>query len=500
MTFIIILLSLIIIFSTNWALINCQFDNFDQILFTLTSSVSTASNDIITDFICKNILIPLGITVLIMIIAIVIKHFFTYIEAYFKINIKNKTIKLNSYTIINVILVLCLLSYSIYYAMSNLYIFNYIEYSYRESNFFEDNYIDPEEVKLEFPKKKRNLIYIFLESMESTYADKQSGGAYNINYIEELTDLALENINFSSTDLIGGAHMAYNTSWTMAAMVAHTSGIPLKTIFNQDDKSTYSDGTTLKGAYSLGDILKDEGYKQYIMVGSDLTFGGRRVYFKNHGNYTVFDYFTAIDDGIIDEDYYVNWGYEDKRMFNYAKDELTKIAKKDEPFNFTMLTANTHFPDGYIEKDCKYDYEDHYLNSVACSSEELKEFIDWIKKQDFYENTTIILAGDHLSMNTYSFEDIDPNYNRSIYNVYINSPIDTNCSKNREFTTFDYYPTTLASLGVKIDGERLGLGTNLFSCKKTLSEEYGNDYIDERLKEKSIFYDECIAKECKKDK
>ena len=100
LTFIIILLSLIIIFSTNWALINCQFDNFDQILFTLTSSVSTASNDIITDFICKNILIPLGITVLIMIIAIVIKHFFTYIEAYFKINIKNKTIKLNSYTII----------------------------------------------------------------------------------------------------------------------------------------------------------------------------------------------------------------------------------------------------------------------------------------------------------------------------------------------------------------------------------------------------------------
>ena len=168
MTFIIILLSLIIIFSTNWALINCQFDNFDQILFTLTSSVSTASNDIITDFICKNILIPLGITVLIMIIAIVIKHFFTYIEAYFKINIKNKTIKLNSYTIINVILVLCLLSYSIYYAMSNLYIFNYIKYSYIESNFLEVNYANPKKVKLEFPKKKRNLIY---ETAEKVYND-----------------------------------------------------------------------------------------------------------------------------------------------------------------------------------------------------------------------------------------------------------------------------------------------------------------------------------------
>ena len=103
-------------------------------------------------------------------------------------------------------------------------------------------------------------------------------------------------------------------------------------------------------------------------------------------------------------------------------------------------------------------------------------------------------------MNTYSFDDIDPNYNRSVYNVFINSAVDTDCNKNREFTTFDYYPTTLASLGVKIDGDKLGLGTNLFSCKATLSEEYGNDYIDERLKEKSLFYDECIAKECKKDK
>ena len=48
------------------------------------------------------------------------------------------------------------------------------------------------------------------------------------------------------------------------------------------------------GAYSLGEILDKEGYNQYIMVGSELTFGGRRVYFTEHGNYKAFDYFTAI--------------------------------------------------------------------------------------------------------------------------------------------------------------------------------------------------------------
>lgn len=502
LAFILIFLALIIIFSTHWSLINFQFNNFDQILFTLTSSVASASNDLIEEFIKENVLIPLIITIVIIVIVIIFKHLFKHLEAYITIKIRSKSFKLRFYNVIKYMLLLSLVSYSLYYALSNLYIIDYIKYSYIESNFLEVNYVEPEEVKLEWPDEKRNLIYIFLESMESTYADKENGGAYDINYIPELTELAKDNINFSSNNLVGGAHMGYNASWTMAAMVAHTAGIPLKTIFNQDDVSTYEAGTTLPGAYSIGDILKDAGYRQYIMVGSDLTFGGRRNYFKNHGDYTMYDYYTAIDDGIIDEDYYVFWGYEDAKLFDYAKEELTKISKSDEPFNFTMLTVDTHFEDGYLDDSCKDIYDNHYLTSIDCSSEKLDDFVNWIKEQDFYENTTVILVGDHLSMNTYSFDEIDPTYQRGVYNVFINSAVDTDCNKNRNFTTFDYYPTTLAALGVKIDGERLGLGTNLFSCKETLSEEYGNDYIDERLMEKSLYYDACIGKKCdnKKDK
>ena len=377
--------------------------------------------------------------------------------------------------------------------MDNLYIFNYIENSSKNSNFFEANYVNPKEVELEFPKKKRNLIYIFSESMESTYANKKNGGAYNYNYIKELTSLAKDNnsINFSANNLIGGAHMAYDTSWTIAATIAQTSGVPLKSAFGQNDIKSYENGL-VNGAYSIGEILEKEGYKNYIMVGSDLTFGGRRVYYQNHGNYKVYDYYTAKEDEVIDEDYYVNWGLEDAVLFDYAKQELTKIAENDEPFNFTMLTVDTHANDGYVSNFCKNVTDDKYLNAIACSSEQLGEFINWIKKQDFYENTTIVLVGDHLSMNTYSFDNINPNYDRRVFNIFINSAIDTNCNKNREFNSFDYYPTTLASLGVKINGERLGLGTNLFSCQKTLSELYGNDFIDEELKGSSEFYDECI--------
>ena len=52
----------------------------------------------------------------------------------------------------------------------------------------------------------------------------------------------------------------------------------------------------------------------------------------------------------------------------------------------------------------------------------------------------------------------------------------------------DMYPTTLAALGVKIEGDKLGLVTNLFSNEKTLAEKYEIEYLRGELEKKSIFY------------
>ena len=62
--------------------------------------------------------------------------------------------------------------------------------------------------------------------------------------------------------------------------------------------------------------------------------------------------------------------------------------------------------------------------------------------------------------------------------------------KNRRFTTLDYFPTTLASLGVTMEGDRLALGTNLFSAEPTLSERYGYEALFSELDKKSIFYNQ----------
>jgi len=56
----------------------------------------------------------------------------------------------------------------------------------------------------------------------------------------------------------------------------------------------------------------------------------------------------------------------------------------------------------------------------------------------------------------------------------------------------DFYPTTLASLNVDIEGNRLGLGTNLYSKKKTILEELGNKKFTSELTKQSKFYQKNI--------
>ena len=69
-----------------------------------------------------------------------------------------------------------------------------------------------------------------------------------------------------------------------------------------------------------------------------------------------------------------------------CEEELQMLAEGNEPFNFTMLTADTHFTDGYLCPRCEQRYEEQYSNVIACSSRMIAEFVSWILQQDFYEN------------------------------------------------------------------------------------------------------------------
>jgi phosphoglycerol transferase len=355
-----------------------------------------------------------------------------------------------------------------------------------ESGFIEDHYVDPNCTQLTFPQEKRNLVYIFLESMEVTFAERSAGGPIYDNFLPELTALAEENVNFSNDSGLGGALSFSGTTWTAAAMVTQTSGLPVQVPLDAE----YFGGENgyMPGVVSIGEILEAEGYNQTLLVGSDAEFGGRDAYFTEHGNYNIVDMNTLKERGWLPKDYRVWWGFEDAKLFAAAKLELSALAAQGEPFNFTMLTCDTHFPDGYYCQVCQDEYPEQYPTVMRCSSRMVWEFVNWIREQPFYENTTIVISGDHLTMDPDFLEDANEDYLRTVYNCIINPAVEPVREKNREFGTFDLFPTTLAAMGVEIEGDRLGLGTNLFSEKQTLCERYGYEALDWELQKRSEFY------------
>ncbi|RGI84038.1 hypothetical protein DXD91_11400 [Anaerobutyricum hallii] len=121
--------------------------------------------------------------------------------------------------------------------------------------------------------------------------------------------------------------------------------------------------------------------------------------------------------------------------------------------------------------------------------------MQWIKKQDFYKDTTIIIAGDHTSMvdtGSKFWKSLSNDYQRTVYNAIINPQCayKKKVTEKRKFSTMDMFPTTLAALGVEIDGNKLGLGTDLFSGEETLREQLGANYINKELKRNDKMYNQ----------
>lgn len=463
-------------------------DYLNEILFYLATGLESADLSVVTNFIKSQFFIFVILLAIMLIplytikkqYSVVIK--FKYKERQIQVFPVFKTLKGKSaYSFI-------ILSAALFFAYYATEIDVYISRINDNSMFIEDHYIDPNDVNITFPQEKRNLILIYLESMEPTMMSEANGGAWGYSVMPELEELAMENANFSNTEVLGGMLPAVGTTWTVAGLVSTTAGIPLRIAVGGNN---YNSDNLLSGATTLGDILYQEGYNSEFIFGSDAKYGGRYQYFTNHGNYQIFDVNTAIERNYMTEEDKVFWGFEDGKLFEWAKEEILQLSSEKEPFNFGMLTVNTHFPEGWMEEEAAETFPTQYENVHAHSSKQVRAFIDWLQEQSFYDNTTVVLVGDHLSMQPeeYYKARVSDNYTRVVYNTFINAPQDPEYEKLRNFTSFDIFPTILASIGAEIEGDKLGLGVNLYSGKPTLAEQYGIEELNAELNKRSVFYD-----------
>lgn len=327
------------------------------------------------------------------------------------------------------------------------------------TTFYEDNFTEPnpQSVLLE-PQK--NLVILSVESLEKTFEDEEFFGKSLLPHLQELEK---EGVQFS--DYMNG----WRTTYTAASVMALFAGVPADMIGMYMINVFAEDFDLLKGYYSLGNILSDNGYQTYAVQGSSKNFSGLGHFFETHGIQKI------VDNKAIKENYAVarpegDWGYDDEDVLNVVK-QIISGRNSDKPYFMIIQTIDSH--DNYKPKIKQHGiFKNPYHNVIYNTQLQIYNFVQWLKTQPDYEDTVVLIVGDHLRMGSnFSMPE-----KRRIYNLFLNAPTPENTQ--RIFSQIDMFPSILEAIGAKIPHHHLGLGVSVFSNSPTLLEQYPDDLAE----------------------
>ena len=354
-------------------------------------------------------------------------------------------------------------------------------------DFYRDHYafVVPSDVDMPL---RRNLVVITLESMEASLGDSR---LLPVNLMPRLSAMR------EKFQGVKDAVQLYGTGWTVAGIVAMQCGIPLRA---EAGNGMEASRDFLPGATSLTDILAAHGYRQRFLQSATLSFAGKDVFFRTHSlqpeDMIDTPVMLAEDPGMDLPENQHEWGLYDRFVYARAQKELQELASQEEPFALFMLTVDTHHHHGYPDPTCPHDLTDSELTeesrsmagAVLHADHAAADFVEWIMRQPFGKNTTILVLNDHLLMES----DLSPYLTRHPelrrnFNVLIN-PARPLPSESRRMSHFDWTPTLLESMGATVPEGRLGLGVSLYSGLPTLVEEMGEELLSACLTPFSPFY------------
>lgn len=317
----------------------------------------------------------------------------------------------------------------------------------------------------------KNLIYIYLESVESTFLreDQFPGLMKNLQRIEK------ESLS------IKGIRQAPMTEWTIAGMTASQCGIPLASVFPKVNGQKRRGLAALPATYCTGDWLRDSGAYLVYMGGADLAFASKGKFYSEHG-------FSEVMGGDDIEAYLgralprSKWGVYDDDLFEAIYKKLNEIHKDKQPYALVALTLDTHSPEGHDTPECIKLGISHPSDSIieqrlACADYLIGKFFDWFKESEISKNTILIIASDHFIMrNDTKVTTIENREN--LFLVY--GPGIKPAMIRRNACTMDIAPTVMSLLSDK-EVPGLGLGRNLLGAQPTLIEQMGFDEFSRQL-------------------
>ncbi|UGQ47344.1 sulfatase-like hydrolase/transferase [Massilia endophytica] len=315
-------------------------------------------------------------------------------------------------------------------------------------DYFGAHYVRPDPAALK-AKAPKNLILIYVESLEAGYADR---AAFGRDLLAPLGGLRAASFPVYA--------QAPGTGWTIAAMVATQCGVPLErvTLFDGNTQGQVMD-SFLKRAVCLPDLLAAQGYRNVFLGGASTGFAGKDKFLRQHHYHEILGREEWLRQGAA-AGAMNGWGLNDADLFRQARRKLGELAASRQRFNLTLLTSDMHEPGNYLSPDCARQGFAAFAGVVACTAREAAAFVEHVRQSGLMESTSIVIVGDHLARKNPLSARLERQARRSIFNAFIAREAPR---PNREqLLHFDLLPTILEFSGFEVPQGRLGLGYSGF--------------------------------------
>lgn len=288
--------------------------------------------------------------------------------------------------------------------------------------------------------KGRNLILIQVESLENAVVGQKID---NQEITPNLNKLANQGLYFSNYYApIGPGTTADAEFMTLNSLYS----LPDTTAFI---RYAYNNYTALPG------LLKENGYHTYAFHGDVPSFWNRANIYPQLGYEKWFsrqDYIIPRKIGVYD--------LGDKDFFEQS---IPKLKSLPQPFMATLITLTSHTP-FELPTDLKTLnfsstttlnlLQQNYLQSIHYTDQAIGEFINQLKSADLYNNSLILIYGDHNSFSKISkglgiknsiFADLQVS---QVPMIILAPGTPFQGSKITPASHLDVYPTTANLLGI----------------------------------------------------
>ncbi|WP_256758652.1 LTA synthase family protein [Cohnella sp. WQ 127256] len=168
---------------------------------------------------------------------------------------------------------------------------------------------------------------------------------------------------------------------------------------------------------SMPKVLEEHGYQTATFHTNNVQFWNRKELYKALGFQHYYDAeFFGNDDMVF-------FGSSDEVLYDKTADELLKLSQTGKPFYAQLISMSSHHPFNIPERKVRFQlperYEDtlvgDYIQAQNYTDYSIGLFIDKLKKNGLWDNSVLIIYGDHLGLPIYSLSEHEKGLMKEIY-------------------------------------------------------------------------------------